>query len=318
MGKLATVPGGETIYVGHKPDTGRVLLEDLHIDRSYQRDPSNAKIVQIAQRFEERAAGHLIVSVREDGSMYIMDGQHRYLALKRLARPDVLCEFWYGLSVADEATIFVECNFQRAIPRSAAVYRARLVAKDPIAVDIQSVLDELGLRVVNSVSHNKRLPGGVWAINAVERIYKAGGRDGLVYILGIAHGTWPTEPAGTSAAIMLGLYNFWATYRQRLPKDWYKKLEQYTPRQLERDARTHAELHHTSLNMGMARAILSLFNKGIRNKLTDTFSKSVLVAYVKSDQTQTPMDRANDDGGVGDGLWDGDTDGEMVALSADA
>lgn len=85
-----------------------VNINDLKVDYSY-RSSDNPSADGIVENFERLAIGYITVSVREDG-LYIIDGIRRIEALKQLGYVECPAEMLYGLTVEDEARIFVNMN----------------------------------------------------------------------------------------------------------------------------------------------------------------------------------------------------------------
>lgn len=264
------MPTIDTTYSGERPPMGRIPLDLLKVDKQYQREPSEGKVRAIARRFEERSAGALQISVREDGSYWVMDGQHRLLVMRALGRPDALCMLWYDLTLAEEAIVFAESNTLRATPRAATIFRARLLAGESDVVAIEKILRDLGIRIIVT-------PGGagqtatnvVWATRALERIYDEAGPDGLRYVLGVAQGLWGQQVRGLGQDVLLGIHLFWRTYRRQLEREWYAKFTRVPVDTMYQEAVSFANLYHTSRTTGFARALLTRYNAGKRSGRLD-------------------------------------------------
>ncbi|MHD0449163.1 hypothetical protein ACY2DB_09780 [Staphylococcus cohnii] len=85
-----------------------VKINDLKVDYSY-RSTNNPNADGIVDNFNRLAIGYITVSVRQDG-LYIVDGIRRVEALKEVGYEECLAELLYGLTVEDEARIFVSKN----------------------------------------------------------------------------------------------------------------------------------------------------------------------------------------------------------------
>jgi hypothetical protein len=85
-----------------------IVANDIRVDTQYQRPINIAHVRKIANEFDERAFGVILVSERADGSVYVIDGQHRLAAVKSMGRggSEIPCHVYRGLSVGDEALIF--------------------------------------------------------------------------------------------------------------------------------------------------------------------------------------------------------------------
>lgn len=85
-----------------------VNINDLKVDYSYH-SSDNPNADGIIENFERLAIGYITVSAREDG-LYIIDGIRRVEALKHLDYVECPAEVLHGLTVEDEARIFVNMN----------------------------------------------------------------------------------------------------------------------------------------------------------------------------------------------------------------
>lgn len=85
-----------------------VKINDLKVDYSY-RSLDNPSADGIIENFERLAIGYITVSAREDG-LYIIDGIRRVEALKHLGYLECPAEVLHGLTVEDEARIFVNMS----------------------------------------------------------------------------------------------------------------------------------------------------------------------------------------------------------------
>src|SRR5579872_2634496 len=152
-------------------------VSDIGIDMAYQRLPALGKIKAISAHFDQNAVGVLIVSLRDNGQFIIIDGQHRLEAMKKQGITHAECKVIQGLTREQEAEIYISCNTVRKNPDALDVFRARLVTQDPVALAINSVVEKCGLRIQFNLHHSrggKRAPKSLWAVTALEDIYKRG------------------------------------------------------------------------------------------------------------------------------------------------
>ena len=126
-----------------------VSIDDLLVDTSYQRDiEGKNKILSIARNFSWARFGTLVVMRRDDGDMYVVDGQHRLEAVRR--RGDIKkvpCTVHESKSVAHEAGAFVGCNTNRKMPSAISKYKASVIAGDELHLEVNAWLKSMGMRV---------------------------------------------------------------------------------------------------------------------------------------------------------------------------
>lgn len=152
--------------LGSMPTIEWVHIDRLSIDPSYQRstdnDASRRLIASIAAKFDWRLCAPLVVSRRPDGTMAVIDGQHRTLAAMR--RPDIpqlpCCVFNYS-GPEEEARMFIAANRARKPMNRLDDYHAALAAADEDALEIQRLVTEAGLRVARSTASAAWKPGDI-------------------------------------------------------------------------------------------------------------------------------------------------------------
>lgn len=113
---------------------------DLKVDKTYQRPVNPRAVHRISANWNWVACGVLIVSLRSDGTYYIVDGQHRWEAAKKLDNvTNVACLVFELNNVIDEASGFLAANTERQVPLMIHRFNALVAIKDRVAL----VADEL-------------------------------------------------------------------------------------------------------------------------------------------------------------------------------
>jgi hypothetical protein len=174
-------------------------LDDLSIDETYQR-PLTTFWKEVSEGFNPALVGTLIVSERRNGSKVIIDGQTRWSAMRERGLHDAPCLIYEGLSKADEAALFSDLQTQRRGMRSYHRFRAQLVARRPMAVDIAKIVTELGFEL-----GKEETPNTLRSIAALEALYKID-RDHLADVMEIIQQAWGTQDKlATSAELIRGI-----------------------------------------------------------------------------------------------------------------
>jgi hypothetical protein len=116
--------------------------ESLRIDQTYQRALNDAKRRRIAAEFNWAAFGVLTVARRPDGTMWVIDGQHRLgAAMSRSDIRDVPCVvFEFGGNVADEAVDFYLTNKNRKPLTGFEVFKAQVAGGDATAIAVNEMI----------------------------------------------------------------------------------------------------------------------------------------------------------------------------------
>jgi hypothetical protein len=159
---------GNLVPVINEP--GRVAQVDkwlLSVDPAYQRLRLNmARVLRIAANWSWVKCGVLRASEREDGHIFVFDGQHRLEGAKRVAWIKHLpCIIFPLGSVTEEAIGFLACNADRKIPTLAEQYRALILAGDPQAISAGRFAELAGRRL--------SAPSGPHTISCVSDLMRA-------------------------------------------------------------------------------------------------------------------------------------------------
>jgi hypothetical protein len=185
----------------------------LKMDESYQRSVKNEHVLKIVAKFKPRALGTFEVSQREDG-YYLVDGQHRYLAMKQLglAMTHVSCTVHTGLSREEEADL---CDLKNDTRRMHPIdkFKVSFVAGHPEVLSIVKMLDRFGLRVSSTNS-----PGCVMAVDALLTIQEKRGPAVLLETLEVLHAAWGLEHAAYNKVILRTVASVIAAYPARVDR----------------------------------------------------------------------------------------------------
>lgn len=163
---------------------------ELRIDDSYQRSidtrPSQALIAKIANEWDWRMCLPLVVSKRDDGYFYVIDGQHRLAAAK--ARGDIpflpCCVFVFE-SVAEEAKMFVAMNRSRRAINRLDDFHAAQASGDADAIAIKELVESAGFTVSRKTGSGAWAPGEVAFTSAIRTAMRRQGDNVARAALGI-------------------------------------------------------------------------------------------------------------------------------------
>jgi hypothetical protein len=193
-------------YIG----TELVKLDELQLDPEYVRPISVYKVGVIAKDFNPIAAQTLIVSVRDDGSKWLMDGQHRRAAMLKIGITEWRTDLYSGLAKPEEATVFVFCNTVRKLPLAIERYHADIVRRVPYAVAIQAVTKKYQLTVETTARGHK--PNTIGCVEAMQRIADRIGEAGLDTVMSLVLDLFPHEEHALIDTVLLGVFAFHQKY----------------------------------------------------------------------------------------------------------
>jgi hypothetical protein len=205
-----------------------VSLDDLKADQSYQRPENDRAPRKMAENYDPVAFGIPLVGEREDGSLWIVDGQQRIAALRLRVKNKVTAnaQKWVRVEIfksegpEHEAAVFKKINKDRTQLKPLQLFNAMLVAGDQHVWKIKELVEKHGFKIPKS---NGR-PGGarttdenramyVSAVNQLSKILARGGEKSLEFVLSVVKEVWDTDPLRTKSEILGGLWQFWIRHK---------------------------------------------------------------------------------------------------------
>jgi hypothetical protein len=148
--------------------TKKLRPSEIKIDARFQRDLDESRAKRMSKALDPRRLGHPVVSARADGTYVCLDGQHRLKAMLLAGMDEpILCDVWEGLTLEEESALFLMLQEDRRPVRVFDKFKARIVAQDPVAVEIRSIVQSAGLRISKAQS-----AGSVAAIQALESVHR--------------------------------------------------------------------------------------------------------------------------------------------------
>lgn len=247
----------------------------------YQRRLDEKKIRNIVSDPSPLLFGYFVVSQRANGDLYVVDGQHRLVAVRRLTAEleetrDVLlpCLVYTGLTPEQEASFFARLNTSRTGLKSVEVFVAKLHAKDSTAIAIKNAVEELGLKL--HLGRGIRKAGSVSSVKLLSDIYERDGIDMLQEVLRLIITTWgPDNREAFSQRMIQGVYEFWRRYRFIVNrKRLVEQLSKMPISKVIAKANMVIEVMGGSPATAIGRAILAVYNDGLnkQKKLEDLFT----------------------------------------------
>lgn len=182
-------------------------LACLIVDPDVQRALDPNRVANMVKHFRRDAVGVIVVSQRDDSTYHVIDGQHRVAALGGAGHENdiVTCQVYLGLTRADEAAMFNVLNNTRRV-HAVDQFRVRVIAEDPTAVTINTLLEKHGWKVRMGA-----YDGCFVAVNAIEKIYKtARGSDedkaaNVELLIRVITEAWHHKPAGMHNTLVAGI-----------------------------------------------------------------------------------------------------------------
>jgi len=165
-----------------------VKVNEMFVDYTYQRKPLKAKINRIVKNFNPDLLGVITCSMRDDNTLAIIDGSHRYHSLVQMGMKDVSVNalVYFGLTIKDEAQIFALTNKEHTKPTPSQIFKAGIVSGDPIAVGISNVVAKVGASFEEGPGINK-----IRCVATVRRVYTNAGASILTKTLETLKAAYP-------------------------------------------------------------------------------------------------------------------------------
>jgi hypothetical protein len=195
---------------GVPPTLEWVPVERLQVDEAYQRATdgphSRRIIVGMVKQWDWALCQPLVVSRRTDGSLFILDGQHRHSgAVERGDVPHLPCVILSDRDAAGEAETFVALNTRRQKLSQADVFNGMLAAGDADAKTIGTMIAETGWRVRKSSNTAIFHPGDLVCAPMLARLIKTHGECAVRNALTALREAYPTTAVNCSATLLRAL-----------------------------------------------------------------------------------------------------------------
>lgn len=154
----------------------QVRVGNLVVDHRVQRDHLNkSKLNAMREEFQPLGLNTILVSERDDGEMVIIDGQHRWTIAAEMLGEDFLmdCKVFTGLSLAEEAELFVLTNKNQQPANALDLHKANVTRGDEVSIAIERAALSQGW-VVGSGRRSGEGPGYIAAVKVLAEIYHLG------------------------------------------------------------------------------------------------------------------------------------------------
>lgn len=195
-----------------------ISLSDLTVDLAVQRQLNKHRAVRMSWNFDWDLFGVITVSSRSDGRYVVLDGQHRVEAARLAGYGDakVSCEVFSNLNVEHEAGVFLGRQ-QFKIVSAIDEYRVLKAKKDPMAEDIERIVQSHGWRVDRKLkADDGRAISAIRALETLWRRDQNGERRLIDRTLGILTKAWGHDRDAVTATLLTGMGGFIATYGEKV------------------------------------------------------------------------------------------------------
>lgn len=238
------------------------------VDETYQRDPSREAgrrvIRRITENFSWRKFQPPTVVQIEDGRFVAIDGQHRILAAQMHPKVrDIPCYLIEAPEIRTQADAFVSINRDRVGLNTFQLYHAALAAGDPDSLHLQSICDQIGIRIPrNGLSAGDRKPHHLLGIRAVSKLLREFGDAPVLAALRAIF----TAKAELRQSLIAALTHFFICYRKNnIDVDrLVRVLTERSARDLEEAGRAYKGVFRkATTDVAIRMSIVAEYNKGL-------------------------------------------------------
>jgi hypothetical protein len=233
-------------------------LESLSVPREYQREERPHLVRRIIREFDPDLVGLLTVVRDRDGQQWLLDGQHRWLALVALGHDSALCEVLHAVPLPRQAEIFSERNGRRLPPHPRDTFRSDYAGRHPDVLAIAAVLLRYGYRL--PLGSEKGAADCFVCVSTLREVHAWGLLEPTV---GLIHDAWPEDAMATQASIVGGLAACLRLYPTVDRADLRRRLVRHSPDEILRRARVRlANDLDRRLWAHAAHVMVDLYNRG--------------------------------------------------------
>lgn len=240
-----------------------VNADDLKVNPVTQREFRPAWAKQILSEFDIDKFQVPHVNKRDDGTLYIMEGQHGTWAYRQWIGEGQKVQVWLyeGLTEQEEADFFLSLNNKKTVD-AMAKFKVGVTAGYPVETDIDRIVRAAGCSVNYGSDDNT-----IGAVGALRTIYNRHGAETLAKTLKVIRESFTA--GGYERPVLLGIAMVIARYstldetkliRQLAAiRNGWKGLVQLTAMIKDQTASTQPE--------AAAAAVVEFYNKGRGKKL---------------------------------------------------
>jgi hypothetical protein len=240
-----------------------LCVSELKCAYTYNRPIKKKHVQEIVANYNPNLMLPLVVSKRKDG-YYIIDGQHRCMALKTLGITTVLCLIHFGLTEQQEADLFNRLDSGSKRLTTIERFNAAVLSSDGKACDVMRIISESGLIAPNN---GATAPNKIIAIGELLRIYDEVGPVKLARTLSLIHQTWNGSKFSLSKQILMGMSHFVKLYdKDFINKDFADKFHQIDPVKIINAGKSN-EMFSAGSSVSYAIAIWKMYNYNRKTKI---------------------------------------------------
>ena len=238
----------------------QVPLAQLKVDLRVQRDIKEHNLRKLTANFEPALIGVIIVSEREDGSLWVADGQTRVAAARANGMTGTITAIVYtGLSLQEEARLFLGHNAKSSV-RALDKLRVSWSADELHALDIERALNAAGF----SFRRGSRLRPA-FAAGALIKAHRLTGGANLERTMRVLNDAWPTDENAAHGVLILSVAQFLDLHKAVDPERLARILSAERPMTFVADTKQVKTIERlTTLDEAGVRILTNAYNRQLR------------------------------------------------------
>lgn len=258
-----------------KVERKRVPIDKLDSTLSYQRD-INMDFVEENSKdgiFDESKVSIVLVSIREDGTMKVCDGQHTIAILKKRGYTTVECELRYGLTEQEENDWFSDENTKRRGQSRKRTLTAQIngtYEKHKDEQDFYNCLKSIGYKLDiygEEIGSDFRIGCPAKLLNVYKEYNKADKVNCFVECMDIIKSYFNGDSLSLQWSFIRGMFDFYETYHDEFDrKRIVEVLSRENIRDIKKDAESDIRTKKTSLKY--AKLFVEKYNYKLPKKKT--------------------------------------------------
>lgn len=226
----------------------------------YQRPVNPKEVDRLIREWDDRLFDPIIVSFR-DGKFFVVDGQHRIAALRKMNDGNgvmVKCKVYSGLTYQQEADLCYKLDkAKKRLSLSQSTNALAESGADAEVKEVKRLVESCGFVWALGKSHGKT--GEIVSTRALMNAYRQLNGPAFSRMLSLMWDAWQGDPRSLTAAVISGMALFVKTYGTELDdKAFVKRLSAVDPDEINRRGRADFSTNNAALRF--ARVILEKYN----------------------------------------------------------
>lgn len=158
----------------------------MKVDTQMYQRPIMKHARAIARNWDENKCDAIKVNYRNDGYFYVIDGQHRREACLMRGIDTLICVVYVGLTIKEEADIFVDGNTNSSKPNPYDTFKANICRGEATDVIISNVCKKYDVKV-----QKKKMKQHLQSVTVARDIVRQAGQECLEWMFEVIEkGGW--------------------------------------------------------------------------------------------------------------------------------